>query len=158
MAYWLVPAEPFLSAYQDLVDGLAKRYDGPRFTPHLTIYSGPYDSKDPLQRIVEATAAVTLPPLQPSELFFTDNFKQSCVLRFSVSPELNAMTEQVTSLLTQPAPFSPDPHMSLFYGTLTEDQRAAVRSSLTLPGLTKFDTVCAVANLRSTKSKAEVEY
>ena len=158
MSYWLVPAEPALSHYKAVISDLAKRFDGPCFVPHVTIYTGPFDQGDRVRDILGELSRRKDVELRPTSLLFSDRFTQSCFIQFESSEVIAEMCEGVRSGVQRPGPYRVVPHMSLFYGSLTESQRDIIRTELSLPPAMSFNLISAIANPSQVVSRKDVEY
>lgn len=159
MAYWLVPKEPWLGELQQAVLDFANRFNGPRFEPHATIYSGPFDRLDPVETILDELAEFDEVKLLPRELLFSAKFKESCYIKFEDSVELLEMCRVVKKHIHLPLNYEVVPHMSLFYGQLTLEQQNTISRDFKFPESIKFDFVKVIANPpNATSCSADVEY
>ena len=158
MAYWLVPSEPWLQSLQKTANELATRFDGPDFEPHVTIYFGAFDSRDPVSDILDSLEDFGEVELITKSLLFGDKFTQSCFIEFESSLVLSQMNQIVSSQIYQRENYSAVPHLSLFYGALALGERRDVENNITLPKLVKFNLVKVIANPPKVASKRDVEF
>ena len=158
MAYWLVPAEPALSVLQKMVSDFAKRYDGPDFEPHATIYHGAFDTKDPITEILDRLGHFGELELNTKSLVFGDRYTQSCYIEFEISSALNEMNQIVRQMIHTPENHNDVLHMSLFYGSLAPEQRNEISNEVFLPKSLRFNLIKLIANRSRVISRADVEY
>jgi hypothetical protein len=158
MSYWLVPAEASLFEYQAIVSQLAFRFNGPDFVPHVTVYFGPFDTRDSIGSNLKSLSRFGQVELTSESLQFTDQFTQSCFIRFENSTVLTEMCEVVRQAVHSPAPYQVAPHMSLFYGNLSHRDRAIIQREIPLPKKMRFSVVSAIANPPQVACRADVEY
>jgi hypothetical protein len=157
MAYWLVPSEPYFSEIQNLVNELAEKFDGPKFIPHITLYSGLFTSNDSIEKVSEALKVFRSFSICCKALEFNNQFKESCFLEFekhSILSELNAV---IKNQCMEPDSREVSSHMSLFYGALTDSQRIAIRSQVVVPEVVSFSIVYAISNDRPVKDREDIE-
>ncbi len=138
IVYWLLPATSAWEFFHETIRRLAAKYDAPFFDPHLTLALGP-DSP--------GAAGVTLAGLTtgPLELrvvgvAFTAKFTKTLFVRFASSP---ALLQLRASLGARPDR-SFDPHLSLLYKKLSEEEQARLVAEIRVPFATViFDRVAA---------------
>ena len=139
IAYWLVPAAPFREFFAEIIASLAARYDAPIFNPHLTVAVGP-DSALASERALAGLTTAAL-ELQASGIDFSEKFTRSLFVRFQPSPALR----QLRASLGGKEDGGFDPHVSLLYQRLPEEEQARLASELQLPfAAVRFDAVAAI--------------
>jgi 2'-5' RNA ligase len=158
MAYWLVPSEPDLSTLQDSVSNFAKRFNGPEFEPHLTIYFGLFNQTDSPELILKSLAFGMPLVLKPRELLFSDSFTTSCYVKFEESEILSEMSELVRRSIHSPDDYKFVPHMSLFYGRLSAEAVREIQNEFELPKTITFDLLKAIGNPPQVKTAADVNF
>jgi 2'-5' RNA ligase len=130
ISLWLVPEPASARALAEIIDRLADRLGTPRFPPHLTLQGGV--RADAPTVIGQARAlAQRLQPFEVRLLTATTRaeFFRCVVLEADSSPVLLAAREAAALALGQPdSPF--EPHVSLVYGALAADARAAALREL----------------------------
>jgi len=146
IAYWLIPASPYLDELQDKVTELASELNGPSFVPHITIYSGVYSELDSVENVLEKLSKFKSLSLLCKGPEFGDTVKRSCTLEFELDPKLITLNETVKSLYHTPDARPVLAHVSLFYGKLAIEAQEKIRGELRLPKLVKFDQIVAVSN------------
>jgi len=157
MAYWLFPAEPVYGVLKQMIEVLARQYDGPVFEPHLTLYCGPFSAGDSVEAILSKALTDAGPrDLKVSGLEFSPMYNKCCFVEFESDPALAHAAE----LLQQASPSSAarifSPHLSLLYGYLTPDSCDKIRDSILLPQAIRFDRVSAIALPAQTISRDDV--
>jgi len=157
IAYWLIPAEPTLSEYQKVVTNLGQQFNGPEFVPHVTIYVGTSAPEEQLELILESLADFGEVELEPMALEFSDKFTQSCFIKFENSEKLSEMCELVRRQVRIPENYSVEPHMSLFYGSLSLSDQKLIQQGLILPRKMSSNVVSAISSQRRTVCGADVE-
>ena len=114
---WLVPEEPYFGNFLSIISDLSKMLEGVSFLPHVTFCTS--ESQD----IFEIELPVI--PVQFKKIVHSEIFFQSIYLNLE-SKELNNYRSQVINDYKVPL----QPHLSLFYGHLTTQQRVDICSTL----------------------------
>lgn len=158
MAYWLLPVEPELTHYRKVVSEFATDFNGPVFDPHATIYHGPYDKSDPLEKILDELSRYEALELVVKELRFGERFTQSCFIEFEKSETLMKMRKTILELIATDDNPNDFPHMSLFYGPLSKEQQEMIVTRLKAPSSIRFNLARIVANRARVTTREDVEY
>lgn len=138
IAYWLLPATSAREFFRETIRRLAAKYDAPFFEPHLTLAVG-LDAPGEPQRIL---AGLTTGPLELRivGVAFTAKFTMTLFARFASSP---ALLQLRASLGAKPDQ-SFDPHVSLLYKKLPEEEQARLAAEIRVPfASVTFDRVAA---------------
>lgn len=145
-SYWMMPEPESLSCWQPVVDQLAETYGGQKFEPHATVYFSSYQvGMDPKE------ALGSINPLQielrVAALEFSEVFTKTCYIQFEPNEELASLSMNLQQR-TNGALFALNPHMSLFYGRLTDQQRDEIKRYVEpkLPDTILFNAIWAVSN------------
>lgn len=132
---WLVPAPgPERDRLAAVIAELATRHGGPVFAPHVTLARNVEAEPD---AVAGALARLTA-GVPPFEVRLTGAghepvFFRSLYLRAEPSARLTALREAARRALgLEPAP---DPHLSLLYADLPEDDKPAIAGGLGLLGV-----------------------
>jgi 2'-5' RNA ligase len=138
IAWWLLPAEPARAYFQEIIERLAAKYDGPAFEPHLTLAVGP-DRRDKAERTLAGLTTGSI-GLRFIGLSFSPRFIRTFFVRFAPSAALLHLRDSLGMMATEPF----DPHLSLLYQKLpgAEQKRLAVEIQLPFRTVT-FDCVAA---------------
>jgi hypothetical protein len=130
LAYWLVPEVSARSSIEKIIKILAKSFDGPVFTPHLTL---------PAHAIKKFDSKLKLRCLK---LDFSDEFKRTCFVTLESHKNLNLSL----------------PHLSLFYGKLSKQQRKTIATNLSFAPNIIFNELWMVEIGDEIKSSRDVEH
>lgn len=158
MSYWLIPANPVRREFKRIISELAKEFDGPSFEPHLTLYSGPFGPGDYTDSIVRQTVETTgALELEVSGINFSALFTKACFVQFKPSTAATRLSDSIRNAVSCPSDYVFDPHLSLFYGELSQEAQSKILKSIKLPALAQFDEIAAIANATSVQSPADLE-
>jgi hypothetical protein len=153
IAFWLIPAQEDLDYFQEIIDTLAKEYKAPSFTPHLTIYSGEYESAESLDILIEqATLGITSLSLSVEQVLYTQEFTKSLFVQFHQNSTLSQISETLSSCAKISSKFTLNPHLSLIYQYLTEEIKKKLITKISLP---KSEILFNEVRVISTPSKVE---
>jgi 2'-5' RNA ligase len=158
IAHWLIPAEPAHRFFQDLINDLARRYDGPVFEPHVTIYARA-DSIDAVERTLSKAARdcepIALPPLEVSH---SDEFIKTLFVEFGLNSKLQRLNQSIRIAAQNSSDYRLNPHLSLLYKRISTQDRHLLAHSIDVPfSEVTFDSLKAVRCLSPTQSRADVE-
>ncbi|MCK4839809.1 MAG: hypothetical protein KAS94_13480 [Desulfobulbaceae bacterium] len=158
ISYWLMPAAGERGRFVSLITRLAGEFGGPPFAPHLTVYSGPADGSDDPGRIVkEAVSHGGELLLRCTGLEFSEKFTKACFLGFAPEPRLNRLSEALRENSCHSESYQLKPHLSLFYGDLTRQDRERIRNLVEIPGTVRFDGLTAMATSAAVRTGKDVE-
>ena len=134
MAYslWLIPSEINQKKYlSNLVKNLADKHLGPIFEPHLTILGDVQLELDELSEKVKRVAEKSpVVQLETSSVEYSTTYYQCIFVRVKPTPELMQLYDDLKDALELKKPSVFMPHISLFYGNLSYQERQEVVSSL----------------------------
>ena len=134
VAFWLLPGEPSMRVFAQSVDELARRYDAPRFTPHVTLHVDRVVREADLAAVLDEAAARFAPfqmqagPTGHSPLLFKtlyvplaggDIIGLAAALAGGVARWRPAQNEGEEAA----AAYRLEPHLSLLYKQLSEAER-----------------------------------
>ncbi|MDB5189957.1 MAG: cyclic phosphodiesterase-like protein [Parcubacteria group bacterium] len=125
----------------EIIEKLAKEYDGPVFTPHVTLLARiPSDSESapvPLEAIIEKSQSLAK-SLSPFTLTLgrtsTENaYFKALYLHIKEQTEMRVLHAQALEhfFMDDEAPYLP--HLSLLYGKYPQEQKEVTIESLVLP-------------------------
>lgn len=160
VSFWLVPAEEDRAFFQDLIDSLAREYDAPSFTPHVTIYSGEYAPDESLAELIEtATRGVQPFSLSVDRIFYTGEFTKTLFVQFYPSATLSQISETLRSNSKKPSNYALNPHLSLIYQYLNQETQKNLTNSLNLPkSEVFFSEVRAISTPQKVQTREDVEH
>ena len=158
ISYWLMPVAGERGCFAKLITRLAGIFDGPSFAPHLTVYSGPAGSNDDPGRILtEAADHGGELLLRCTGLEFSEKFTKACFLRFAPEPRLNRLGDALRENSCNSANYQLKPHLSLFYGKLTDLDREQIRDLVKIPETVRFGGLTAMATSTAIRTGKDVE-
>ena len=134
VSFWLIPGEEDRAFFQDIIDNLAKEYDAPVFTPHVTIYSGEYTPEEsPAELLENAIQGIQSFSLRVDQLLYTDQFTKTLFVQFYPNPILTQISKTLHNCSKHPSEFALNPHLSLIYQYLSEEIKKNLITQLSLP-------------------------
>jgi putative hydrolase of the HAD superfamily len=140
-----LPAEPVASALQARVAELAGRYDSLVFEPHMTLYSGPSDDREALETLDFLRASFRPLTLVPFEIAQSSRLTKTLYIRLELSSEIAALADMLKRRAHLPSTSTlDDPHVSLLYQTLAEEERAALAREIPLPAPFAADGIAVI--------------
>jgi hypothetical protein len=158
IAYWLIPAEPARSYFQNIVNELAEQYSAPEFEPHVTVHVGA-DCTDTLgevlSRAVRDSKRIALQVLKISN---SAEFIKTLFVTFAASAQLQRLKQSIRKATQDSSDYQLNPHLSLLYKNMSmADRRLLARSiEVPFPEVT-FDSLKAVRCVSPTQTQADVE-
>ncbi|MFO7606673.1 MAG: hypothetical protein R6W72_10275 [Desulfurivibrionaceae bacterium] len=156
ISYWLTVVGQEKEYFSELIESLAALFGGPTFAPHLTIYSGPAGKNDPARLLAEAIGQGGELRLPCTGLDFSENFTKACYLTFESATPLESLSEKLRQNSRPSERYHLKPHLSLFYGKLTRENRQRIKGMVELPEIVRFGGLAAVATTAATKSSRDV--
>ena len=158
IAYWLIPAEPVHSVFQQIVNDLARRYDAPVFEPHVTVHVGADRADAAENALGDAAREFKLIGLTPLGIGQSDEFIKTLFVQFAMSAELQKMNEIIREAANDSSQYELKPHLSLLYKNLAAQARRELAASISVPiSEVTFDAIKAVRCFSPTESGADVE-
>lgn len=159
VSFWLIPSGENRAFFQDIIDTLAREYDAPIFTPHVTIYSGDYEpNESPTQLLEDAVQGVQPFSLKVDRLLYTDEFTKTLFVQFHPNESLSKISEILRRSSKQPSNYTLNPHLSLIYKQMNEETKKKLTASLTLPkSEVFFDEVQAISTSERVIEREDVE-
>jgi hypothetical protein len=152
IAYWLIPAKPERELFRELIRILTKRFDAPRFEPHLTIFVTSQDRSSP-RRVLRQTKASPI-RLRVRGIGSTSKFTKTLFVRFVPNRSLKKLVVD----LAGKAKSLRDPHVSFLYQKLPLPIRKELAATIKLPFReVAFDSIQAVRCVSPTTNRADVE-
>lgn len=155
IAYWLIPAEPFLSIARETIARLAAELDAPVFEPHVTMFAARCSSDDIvreaddlLQRaigVLKTADKFTPITLLPTDIHSSPIFTKTLFIEFAPHDSLSQWTEALRMASGNRSDYQLQPHLSLLYKHLSEIERQRIIRELSPPlDPVLFDRVQAV--------------
>lgn len=159
ISFWLIPSREDLAYFQEIINTFAKAYDAPTFTPHVTIFSGEYESETSLECIVEqATQGIKSLSLRVEQVLYTEEFTKSLFVQFQQNSTLSQICETLRSYAKIPSKFTLNPHLSLIYQNLNEDSKKKLITQISLPkSEVLFNEVRVISTPNQVATREDVE-
>jgi len=158
-SYWLLPEASAAAAFRARIDELAARYDAVGFEPHVTLYSGASDDAEVAQTLAFLRASFRLLSLVPVVIAQSSRLTKTLYVRLELSPELVSLADTLKARARQPSSSTlDDPHVSLMYKALPEDERAKLAAQIPLPapfvgdGIAVIETEVPITELDQVRS------
>lgn len=147
VSFWLVPSKEDKAFFQDIIDRLAREYDAPTFTPHVTIYSDKYTSDEFTAEIIEkATQDIQSFSLKVDRVLSTAQFTITLFVQFHPNQIISKISESLGYSSKRQFNFELNPHLSLIYKNLSQEIKQALTNSIVLSkSEVLFDEVSAIA-------------
>ena len=158
IAYWLIPAQPVHSFFQQIINDLARRYGAPAFEPHVTIHVGA-DRAGAAENALGAAARECKPvALTPLRIGQSEEFIKTVFVQFRLNTKLQKMADVICGAANDSSHYQLRPHLSLLYKRLAPATRLELAASIKIPfSEVTFDAVKALRCISPTKSSADVE-
>jgi hypothetical protein len=88
----------------------------------------------------------------------TSDFTKTLFVQFHPSPRLSALSDALRQRSAKPSDYVLDPHLSLIYHSMSEEEKEKVAASLIIPEPDiYFDEVRAIATPISVRDRQDVE-
>ena len=158
IAYWLIPVEPVRSFFQEMINGLARRYDAPRFEPHVTVHVG-LNRADAAERAISQAAPACKPiKLRALEIGQSSEFVKTLFVQFAMNRKLRQLHQTIRNAAQDLSDYELNPHLSLLYKNMPATARRQLADSIKVPfSEVIFDSLKAVRCTSPTQSGADVE-
>jgi len=158
IAYWLIPAEPAHTFFQRLIEDLARRYDTPRFEPHVTIHVAANHSGAAEKALSKAARECQPMKLKALEIGQSDEFIKTLFVQFAPNRKLRQLNAIIRNAAQDLSHYELKPHLSLIYKYMPATARRELADSIKVPfSEVIFDSLKAVRCISPTQSRADVE-
>ena len=158
IAYWLIPAEPAHSLFQQIINDLARRYDAPVFEPHVTVHVGADRADAANNALSNAARECKLFELTPLGIDQSDEFIKTLFVQFAMSAELRQINGFIREAANDSSQYELNPHLSLLYKNLLGKTRRELAASISVPlSEVTFAAIKAVRCVSPTKSGTDIE-
>lgn len=130
-AIWYLFDEDDESYLSKIINNLAKKYDAPSFTPHVTAYGlVNVDLKILDQKILESIPEVQSFIVERSRINFSNNFWKSFFVEILLNKNFIKINDNLTKKLSKFSKYSFSPHISLIYKHLEQSQKQFLTKSI----------------------------
>jgi 2'-5' RNA ligase len=158
ITYWLIPAKPVHSFFQDLISDLARRYDAPVFEPHITIHVGTDRPNLAEKVIAEASACCGFVKVKMLKVSYSSEFTKTLFVQFAPDTKLRRLNDIIRNAAQDSSNYQLKPHLSLLYKKMPTAARRKLADSIKLPfSAVVFDSIKVVRCISPTRSRADVE-
>lgn len=159
VSYWLIPSQEDRAFFQDIINTLAREYDAPSFTPHVTIYSGDSAPDESPDRLLEQAIQGVRPfSLKSDRILYSQEFTKTLFVQFQPNSILSQISQSLQSSSKNPSDYTLNPHLSLIYKQMSNETQKNLMTSLTLPkSEVVFDEVMAISSPEQTQTREDVE-
>ena len=157
--YFLLPAEPFYTEFQETIRQLARELNAPVFEPHVTVFVAHESPEDNASAILHRVTAHLCPLLlTAAEYAWTPMYTKSLFLEFDADASLTQLHATLRKLSAMPTNYELRPHLSMAYKQMTPDLQENIARELAVPrSLIRFDRMKAVRVPDQIESPGEVE-
>ncbi|MEP6603572.1 MAG: hypothetical protein ABJB69_06470 [Spartobacteria bacterium] len=117
--YWLIPAAPYRELFSEIIRILAKEFDAPRFTPHLTLVArhDRHSAKELLRELKTRPIRLRIRGVASSA-----KFTKTVFVRFTPNKSLERLIGDLAGKGKSPR----DPHVSLVYQKMTAGEKRSL--------------------------------
>ncbi len=158
LTFWLIPAEPARSYFQNLIRDFAARFDAPSFEPHVTLYTTDSGSEDAREFLKRAVVGAKDCRLAIAGIGHSQEFTKTIFVQFDSDQEVAALNAKFCSASKLKLDYEINPHLSLIYKELPAEEKAVIAADLSIPFRdVSFDSVKAILSPAEIKSRTEIE-
>ncbi len=156
VSFWLLPGAASMQVFAQRIDDLARRYDAPRFMPHVTVHVDRVVPHADLAGILEEAAACIGPfvmqagptdhlPLRFKTLFVTLSGGDIIGLAAALAASVRRWRPEPAESKEPAAGYRLEPHLSLLYKELPEAERGMLAARYCHEGESVyFDRIAAL--------------
>jgi 2'-5' RNA ligase len=158
IAYWLIPAEPTHSFFQDLIKDIARRCNAPVFEPHVTIHVGA-DHVGAAEKALSKAARECQPiNLKALEIDHSGEFIKTLFVQFALNTKLRQINGTIRNAAQDLSDYELKPHLSLLYKKMPLTARRDLADSIKVPfSEVAFEKLKAVRCVSPAQSRADVD-
>ena len=148
IAFWLVPAPEEAGFLAQIIQVLATQYEAPLFEPHVTIFSTDAALLGSPEAVLKtAVEKVYAFPLTVAGCSYTSEFNKTFFIQFRPSERLTMITERLRTQTSGPSDYRLDPHLSLLYQHISEEEKRRLVEIVRIPKTELlFGEVAAIAH------------
>jgi 2'-5' RNA ligase len=158
VAYWLIPEESARTYLSSVIADLAARFDAPVFEPHLTLFAIAKQDDPIVPTEMDVLASFSPPRLSVCEVKSSDVFTKTIFVQFAACERLLQMNRALSEAWGRASNYDLDPHLSLIYKTMSDDQKRRIADSIKIPFRNViFDSVKTVICPASIETREDVE-
>jgi hypothetical protein len=132
-SFWLVPEESLKNELCSIIRELATSYDASEFDPHVTIFSGPSDDDEVHSTARSITSRFSVVEFAPQKLSYTPKLTKTLFIKLFQSEVAAHLFNIIKESISQPSDYVLDPHLSLLYKTIPEENQMEICRTLRVP-------------------------
>jgi len=145
---WLVPSHQDKKYLNKIIHNLAKKHDAPKFSSHITVYSGITSlkkAKEAVQRINSCKVRVYKTGIGQSEYLWKTLF-----VKIKKGKNLSKIHNTLYEALGTKYDF--EPHISLIYKKLDSTTKLNIKNSLKIKKSFSFDGIVIIKSSKNVKA------
>ena len=156
LAFWLLPREDEAHRFRQIITDLATQCGAPVFEPHVTLCTTGEELPQP-ERPLASIGDRAAVELEVRDLRWSDKFTKTLFVQFARGHEAAAISESLKRHVPGAGDGEFDPHLSLIYKMMPEEEKAALAARIEVPFKTvHFDQVAVVCSNPEVKTAADV--
>lgn len=140
---WIEPASRDAKYLLDIIDRLGKKYNAPKFCPHITVYSKIRSSSAAMSAIRNCKNMKKF-AVRAADLQFSDDLWKTVF----INAENNQKMRQIHGTIKKAVPSNPKyefhPHISLIYKKLDASEKQVIVDSLKIKQKFVFDKITVI--------------
>ena len=153
IAYWLLPAEPARSFFQEVINHLARRYGAPPFEPHLTIHVGSNRAGTAEKALSMVARDCKLVTLKMLEIDHSSEFMKTLFVQYGMTAQLQQLNQSIRTAAQDSSDYRLNPHLSLLYKRISNHEQRLLTRSIEVPFMeVKFDSLKAIRCISPTQN------
>ena len=158
IAYWLTPAEPAHTFFENMICDLARQYDAPVFESHVTIHVASNHAEAAEKATSQAAFVCEPVELKLLDVRHSGEFTKTLFVQLALNKELRRLNKIIRSDVQNSFNYPLEPHLSLLYKKMPILERRRLTLSIQLPfSEVIFDSIKAVRCALPTRNRADVE-
>jgi hypothetical protein len=127
IGFWLVPAPAHHRHFAQIIEGLARELNAPRFEPHVTLYAGARAADDDVEALLaQAKQGMGALDLRVTAVGTSPELLKTLYLEFEPDPQTERLCRLFRTGLKPALDYVLKPHLSLLYKELPGATRGAL--------------------------------
>src|SRR3954464_3789472 len=111
LTFWLIPAEPARSYFQDLIHDFATRFDAPIFEPHVTLYVTDSDGEDAVGLLKRVVAGAKRCRLAIAGVGHSQKFTKTLFVQFGTDKGIADLSAKFCAASKSQMDYEINPHL-----------------------------------------------
>jgi 2'-5' RNA ligase len=143
---WLLPKNDDSEQLKDIMDALANKYDGPKFSPHITAFGDIEADPKIIEKIVKQSIKdIKQFKVQKSTIEFSEYVFKAAYIDLKMNTSLQTINERLDNALSSYAHYVFKPHLSLLYRVLDDSQRKNILNNMKIKDEFMIDRISVVS-------------